>query len=303
MAYRLEHAESLPDGLRRIAAEQLDGAIGALRGETALPRDQAVHDARKRLKKTRAVLRLVREELGEQSYRRQNTRLRDAARRLAGARDAAVLIESLDAVLAAAPPTVGPGLAPVAELLRGRRAAAEARVFEQGDVSAEVAAELGEARQEVAAWPLGRDRFRTVAPGLRRAYGRGAERLAEARRDPDAERLHEWRKRVKDLWYHARILEPAWPAGLGPLVAQTDELGDVLGLDHDLAVLRNLLLEEAQVVEEPGVVDAAVALIDERRDRLAGAALATGRRLYAERPKAFTRRLGVYWEAWRDERA
>lgn len=302
MAYRLKRDEALPAGLRRVVAEQLEGAVAALRGESDLPREQAVHDARKRLKKARAVLRLARGELGRKAYRRENTCLRDAARELAGARDGAVLVRTLDSVVVDAPPEVAHGLAPVAELLRERRDGAAAALFDRAEAVEQVAAELEWARSEVDGWPLERDRFALLAPGLRRAYADGAARFAEARAEPSAHRLHEWRKRVKDLWYQARLLEPLWPAGMGPVVQVADELADRLGDDHDLAVLRETLLAEGASVESSGTIDAALAIIDTRREGIRAEAFATGERLYAEKPKAFVRRVRAYWRAWRRDR-
>ncbi|NIR50351.1 hypothetical protein GWO43_17745 [candidate division KSB1 bacterium] len=62
MSYRLDDQETLPDGITRIATEQVGRALGQL--TTGVDdRDEAVHDARKCLKKVRAVLRLVRDEI------------------------------------------------------------------------------------------------------------------------------------------------------------------------------------------------------------------------------------------------
>lgn len=38
--------------------------------------------------------------------------------------------------------------------------------------------------------------------------------MAQAQAKPSVENLHEWRKRVKDLWYQVRLLTPLWPGML-----------------------------------------------------------------------------------------
>ena len=87
MQYRLAKDEPLGRGLRRIAGEQLDAAVADL--ETCRPDPQeAVHDARKRLKKVRAVLRLARGEVDQAFYTLENARFRDVGRALAPFRDA-----------------------------------------------------------------------------------------------------------------------------------------------------------------------------------------------------------------------
>ncbi len=93
MAYQLEARETFSVGLKRIAAEELGGALEGLRGGGD---HSTVHDARKRFKKLRAVLRLVRSDLGRRRYREANTLLRDAGRELSGLRDAQVLVETLE---------------------------------------------------------------------------------------------------------------------------------------------------------------------------------------------------------------
>jgi hypothetical protein len=44
---------------------------------------------------------------------------------------------------------------------------------------------------------------------LRRIYRRGRKAMQHAQADPTNENLHEWRKRVKDLWHAEQILRPA----------------------------------------------------------------------------------------------
>ncbi|MCW3057232.1 MAG: domain containing protein, partial [Solirubrobacterales bacterium] len=84
-------------GLRRMALGQLDLAIGLLGG--GRPDEKAVHEIRKALKRLRALVRLLRHELGEEAFARESAALRDAGRRLAGARDAEVLLDTLDSLL------------------------------------------------------------------------------------------------------------------------------------------------------------------------------------------------------------
>jgi len=43
-----------------------------------------------------------------------------------------------------------------------------------------------------------------VAPGVECSYRSGRKALVTIRRDPADESFHEWRKRVKDLWYQVR---------------------------------------------------------------------------------------------------
>ena len=111
-----------------------------------------------------------------------------------------------------------------------------------------------------------------------------ARRSRAADRKPTATNLHEWRKRVKDLWYQQRLLEDTWPGVMKAQAKEAKKLSKLLGEDHDLAVL-------AEHVD-----DARAPRADRRAPRRAArASRATlGRRIYAERPKAFARRARRY---------
>ncbi len=145
-------------------------------------------------------------------------------------------------------------------------------------------------------WPVEGDCWKLVGGEVKRAYRRGRRAMAATAADPSEESFHEWRKRAKDLWYQLRLLGPAWSGPLSAVAEEAHRLTDLLGDHHDLAVLREDLHERQLGEEETRALEAA---IDARQAQLAGEALDRGRRLYAERPKAYGRRLRRYWEAWR----
>ncbi|HEX5146146.1 MAG TPA: CHAD domain-containing protein [Conexibacter sp.] len=302
MAYRLSIADDVPGSVRRCAHEQLAGAIRELERAGDDP-VAAIHQARKHLKKARALLRLVRPALGKDAYRRENDALREAARALSSTRDADVLAQTA-ATLAGH----GVGRVP-AEAIEELRAALEAEAAagreHGGDASAltPVLEALRAADLRVERWPLdGADRD-TVLAGAVRAYARGREAFAVARAEPTPELLHAWRKRAKDLWYHQRLLGPAWPPVLKAYAQEAHRLTELLGDDHDLAGLAERLAAPAPPL--PLLVaarsDALLALAEHRREQLRTEATQLGRRVYAESPKAFSRRLGRWLDVARAE--
>ena len=297
MAFELEAGESVAVGIRRIVDEQLQSALDELRRADDANADEAVHAARKRLKRVRAVARLVRDELGESVFAQANASFRDAAARLAEARDAAVLVKTLDSLEDKVADREA--FAAARQRLDARRTAVSRRGLEQGDGLETVARAVEQAGHRVAVWPIDRDGWRALRPGLRRVYARGrrAHKLAEI--DAPADLFHEWRKQVKHLWHHLEVLEPVWPPVMKKLADECHRLADLLGDDHDLAVLRETLEPHAapDCDGRSPVTDAARAVQGQlRRD-----ARALGARVYADKPKAFVRRLGEYWKAWRDE--
>jgi CHAD domain-containing protein len=288
----------LAAGLTRVAAERAEKALERLRGSSAADTEtaDAVHGARKDMKKLRTVLRLLRDELGAKRCKKENARFRDAARSLSETRDAEVNLETLDALgehEAALPEEALESWRKILD--RDREAATNAARDEPAVAEAIALIEAG--LEAIRGWELEGDSWKLIDSSLIRTYRRGRRAMkAAAKRRGEAD-FHEWRKRAKDLWYELRLLSGSWP---GPLEATADEahkLTELLGDHHDLAVLREDLRQRNLGEEDTVALEAA---IGRRQEELAAKAFPLGRRLYAEKPKDFSRRLRRYWRAWRE---
>jgi CHAD domain-containing protein len=299
--------EPLGEALQRMALGQLDLAIellsgegnGVWKGEGNAPNERAIHETRKALKRLRALLRLLRHELGERCFAREYGILRVAAQRLAGARDAEVMVATLDALLQRHPRKLARrrALIELRELLACERVAAAQRALGEHATRAEVLCELTDLRDRVQRWRLPeRPGIAIVESDLRWIYRQGRRRHRRAGRSviggrpKDATRaLHEWRKRVKDLRYAAEML------GLRPLARRADTLGELLGEEHDLALLAALIPagSHGPLRGKRGkqARKALLGKIAQRRRRLRKRALREGERLYRRKPKKFTRRV------------
>jgi len=243
-----------------------------------------VHEARKDLKKLRALLRLARGELGERAFALENACFRDAGRELAAVRDGDVMLETLTAL------DIEAGLG--WELRKAIRAHnARNGGGSRSSAAARVVTMLREARGRVDDWPLERDSFGALEEGLERTYRRGRRDFRAVRASTSVEGLHEWRKRVKERCYEHTLLRPIWPPVMQAFGDEAHELADRLGDDHDLAMLADCLREHTDV--GPEFFDA----VERRRSELQADALSLGARLYAERPAGYTRRLRRLWEA------
>jgi CHAD domain-containing protein len=300
-AYRLRRDEFVPDGLRRIARGQLDQGVEELDGQPNRKLDEAVHESRKRLKRLRALLRIERGAIGDDVYRRENTAFRDLGRRLSGPRDAAVLIETLDELTERFGDELpAENVAPLRDLLEQDHKHAVARLRRDKATLEDVSGALGEARVRSAAWQLRSDGFDALSPGLRRIYRRGRRAMRAAARQPSTEHMHEWRKRAKDLWHAAQIVRPASPKRMKALAKQAHQLSDLLGDDHDLAVLRERVAKAGVAFERPSTKAALLAAIDRRRAALQREALELGAKLYDRPPKRF---VGAIERRWRKRTA
>ena len=297
MAYRLESDEDARTGIRRAAQEQLDRAIRELSERITDDPVDAVHTARKAVKKERSLLRLARGTMPPRQRRRENEALRAAARGLSTARDAEVMVATVDDLseryAGQLPETTFHEIR--AELERVRDD--QRRQLVGSALGTQAVQELGAVRLRTEDWELSRGGWRAMQPGLARAYRDGRAAFARARARRSAEALHGARKRVKDLWYQERLLAAACGPAVKGHAKDAHRLADLLGDDHDLAVLRQALAQGR--IHAAADLDAVVALINHQRDELQREAIHLGERVYAENPKAFLRRMGASWKAGR----
>lgn len=289
MVKGISPGSQVPDAVRRLAFRRLEPAVEALRSTAEADRDDVVYDVRKRCKRARALLRLVRYDLGPEVYRRENRALRDAARALSPVRDAKVLIGVHDEV-AEAVGTTPPGLR---ESLVARHEELRREIFE-GGTAERVGDALAELLARIDTWPLGDGSWDVLGAGVKRVYGRGRKAMTAAADEPTTERFHEWRRRAKYHRHQLDFLGELWPDVIGASTRTARELTDVLGEEHDLAVLGEAVAEWAPSDGDAGPLADFIAC---RRAVLQARARPLGLRLFAEKPSRFVDRLGRYWEA------
>jgi len=296
MSYRLEARESVQEGVRRIAGEQVGKAL-ALLDDASVDAHEKVHETRKRCKKVRGLLRLARPAF-EDTYDRENDWYRDAARELSDLRDAQAFLECFDALMDRYEERVD----------RRRYAAIRATLVERRDALAkaqDVHARLARVRDMLKAghhriddWQLDEEGFAAFAPGAAKTYRRGREAMATAYDDPSGASFHEWRKRSKYHRFHCRLLRELWKPVLSSHRDEAKRLSDLLGDSHDIAALRSVLLdEEARFGCRENLGDL-LELLEERRQELRAWARPLGRAVFAEKPKRWNDRLESYWQAW-----
>jgi CHAD domain-containing protein len=286
MSYKFGADEPVREAIARCAREQLDRAVSELSEGINDDPVRAVHSARKAIKKERSLLRLARGTIPAKQRRRENAALRDAGRELSGIRDADVMVATLDSLSGR---FVGQLPAKTFDAIREQVKTGRNGASSRSALDSRAVQELGALRLRVDDWKLSRAGLKAIDSGLARSYSRGRKAFAWAQSHRTPEDLHAWRKRVKDLWYHDRLLAALGGPTVRGHAKDAHRLADLLGDDHDLVVLRQELTRDVMPV--PVDVDAVVKLIDYRRSELQTEAFALGRRVYAESPKAFRRRM------------
>jgi len=290
--FRLDRDQPAAE-VKRVARERVQSTLSHLREPGRENRGEAIHDARKDLKKMRAVLRLVRDDLGKKTFRSENHRYRDAARLLSQSRDADVLLETVESLARDYPA----GAPPLDDLLRDLSNERDVQ-FGSGEEAEERLAQAAKTIEEggglIEGWTLEAADWALFERGLRRTYRDGSRATRAAEADPSAEALHEWRKRVKDLWYQLRLLRNAWGANLKAQAGETGRLADLLGDHNDLSILLDELGGRAADGRDFSVL---AELAEDRQAELLDEAIPLGHRIYAESPGEFVKRIGAYWAA------
>jgi CHAD domain-containing protein len=291
MSYKLDPLLPMSESVRRVALAELEYAESALR--SASDRHGGIHSARKCLKRLRALLTLIRPGLPDPVFDNMTDRLRTIALGLAPARDAHALIDAIDKLGtesndAAATPTQS-----LRTWLMKRRDLAE-RNLEVTAVSDALRA-LSALKSALAGLAIYPDDFQVVAEGLRHRYKAARRAFAEAFATGHDEDFHDWRKGVQHHWRHMQLLGPSWPSALNARVEESRALSQILGDDHDIALLSRLISTPTMVFGTPDDTESFLQRCRKRQKALRREANARGERLFAERPRAFVEHIEEHW--------
>jgi CHAD domain-containing protein len=241
-------------------------------------------------------VRLVRPVLP--TYSEENAHYRDAARRISEIRDANAAVETFDDLVepaAEADGTLdGDTLADIRATLVDRRDTIAAEQSLDKRLSA-VRADLLEGRERIDDLPIATEGYDAVAGGLRKSYKRARNRMSDAYDDPEFERFHEWRKRIKYHRYHTRLLRQVWVDPMKERRAQLKTLSDIIGDENDLAEFAMTMHDEE--LFDPETRETLDRLIHGKRSERHRRGRPLGERLFAEHPDQLVDRIGTYWEA------
>lgn len=249
MAYRIRPAKPFTAEFRSVAESQLSHAIRLLQEQPEGPHE-AVHDARKRFKRVRALYRLIQPD-DKEFRRRENARIRDMAQTLSAVRDATALVETIDYLADhAGSPEEMAALAVASKALTERR---DRIASEEHDLPAKMAAAAGTCHEAIAALEeldLDDDPRKT-ARRLEKAWKKQRLRahaaLIACEAHATAEAYHELRKCGQTYWMHLSLLNEIWPSAMLAKQRQAKEFVDLLGHEHDLSVLTGLVNENPEL--------------------------------------------------------
>src|SRR5262245_45202422 len=250
MSFQLRQGESVPRGLRRLARKQLRSARDRLR-EATPPSDEAIHEARRSVKKVRAIVNLLDADKGR-GLDQARKRLRSINRTLSKLRDADAMRETLTNLRKRNRAVLNEHT--VARLRRQLSQHQQAELLEAHESGAwqDLDRTLRKLRRAASRWEPRHQKFGAIARGTRESHRQGRKALARARKSQRAADFHEWRKQIKALWYQLRLIGGC-SAGIRRDIEALDQAETSLGEDHNIVVLCGELSKDPALGELDGL--------------------------------------------------
>lgn len=291
MSYQLDKNLVLSKNINSIASEEIQESLNSLNN---LGIHDAIHDIRKRLKKIRALARLVRDELGEENYKVINIYFRDLGREISDFRDLSALLEIIDSLSERYGNYLDPNFFyNLRKQIEKRRNLMETALKDRNFFSVHLVNKLNYAQKELVNWPVSSNSLQIILPSIERVYSRGKNAMENAYKYPSKENFHEWRKRVKYLWYQSLLIQSIWPQFFESFQQELDELANSLGTDHDLLVLQEKINSGFLIIKDPVQLELMNAIINKYSDFLRLNAKIKAELIYAESPQEFSKRIAT----------
>jgi CHAD domain-containing protein len=251
----------------------------------------AVHDLRKALKRWRAFLRLIAPTIGEEAEL-MRVEARDLAREMAAARDSRAAQEALADLGDDLPDLSARSRAAIGERLAQIGAGAEAVSLTHAR-KVQIGKMWTHAAAAIKRWPVKSFDRVEAATQLTASYRRVCAAIPEDWSKASPEALHRLRQRVVEHRYQMELAHPLWPKLMRIWVSEAQRLRDRLGAHHDLMILRRLTESRQPLARWRSQLARPIA---ERQAAHVAAARRLAGRLFAEKSKAFRRRLASLWE-------
>jgi len=295
VAFLIKSDESVTHGLRRLAAKNLRAAAAELERGAASD-DVAIHEARKRVKKVRALAHLVKSDRG-QHLKGSRKRLRAVNRSLSALRDADATLEIFDTIRQHYPAVVNEHtFARVRRTLaRYQRDAIQAarddRLFDR------TASILRALEKRSKRWRTRHDNFGALARGIRSTHRRGRQVMERAVDNGSDADFHAWRTQIKRLWYELRLLGAA--GGVQKDIAALQAAERLLGDDHNITVLC-ARLNDLAASPPAAEIEALRAAAERHQRQLRRKAIAKARPIFTMPAKDYVDKTKRAWRRWRN---
>jgi CHAD domain-containing protein len=295
--YKLYKKESLTSNFFRVVSGMNNTAISLCGFRTMKVADDHIHEIRKTMKKSRAILKLYRKATGEDFYIVENALFREVGKQLSELRMGTARLKTINKLKNQQ--KLKGNLRSFDPLIKDMKAHHMHKIREmvmEEKLQRSLAIILRDNRHMIKQLEDFPCDFMMLSAGLKRMYRRCVLNLNTAMNQPSTENVHNFRKPVKYLWNQLTLLRPIWPLAIGQMIRNLDRLGERLGDEHDLADLEQYLWSNHYT--EASSIEPLIKAIRKERNRIQGNAWPLSMKMFAETPAAFAKRIHAYWDAW-----
>jgi CHAD domain-containing protein len=291
MSYQLKRELPIGQELKRVILHQFSGVIDSLQQARSGADADAIHDARRHVKKARAALRLTVASLGPESAIVKR-RLRRAKRMLGPIADARAVVDTLDRLEAFAGTRLAPSLVQTVRTDLIARAERLERQVEFARLRDRTIRLLAAERNRIDKWTLDADSRGAIIAGVVKGHRRARSARSAAFAQPCTATYHRWRRAVKDDWYLVRLIADHCGGRLEVDERRLAALDECLGDLHNVGLLHDLIARDSPLSR----TETAACLLALRayRRELRYRAHEMGA-ICKEREKHFARRLNAAW--------
>ncbi|WP_320198134.1 CHAD domain-containing protein [Agrobacterium sp. rho-13.3] len=298
MSFKVNPAKPFVEELKKVGVALIDEAVAALSQQPDGPH-AAVHEARKKFKRLRALYRFTHNKAPD--FRAaENTRFRDIARSLSAARDAAALVENISYLETfSRTDTERHALASVHETLAKRR---DAMTSDDGDLPARIRSAIAEcengkqALQHLSLPHSDKTALSLITHTWRKQRQKALDALSACHTDAHDENFHDLRKSGQVYWIHLALLRRLWPSAMRAKKVDAKRLVDLLGHEHDLSVLAAFADREPDVFTGGDTLALLLDAILHRQQALRQECLELADHVFAESAKTESKIIGLLWK-------
>ncbi|MBK3517844.1 CHAD domain-containing protein [Carboxylicivirga marina] len=291
--FAIDNQEELQEGITRVLREQYELIIQL----TSIPDDIdiSVHEIRKAIKRIRAILRLVRWDIGEEIYQSENMRFRDLARQLSQIRDYHVIItylaENFEAEELHIPEA---NFISLINHLNSKKELELKRLIDNQTLDT-IKEQMEISSKELKEFPFDFLGPHTIRQGTSNSYSQCLNKISETQLKLDDHPLHELRKRVKYLLNQMILIQEVWPDFFKTYSTSLKQASDLLGDDHNIAesilLINNLPAKVISDEDKNSLTDS----FRKEREHIHRDLWPLLGKLFTEDAKSFVKRITSYW--------
>lgn len=291
--FAIDNEEELNDGIVRVAIEQLT----FIKEQAKIPRsmDLSVHEMRKAFKRLRALLRLIRFDIGKQLFLTENTRYKNMAGALSTLRDIHVIISYLAGCFEADELVIEEeSFIRFINHLNKQKETEMIALIENKTLDL-IIKECDDQVYRIKEYPLTQVGPHTIYKGVTHAYKKCLNKMEAAQLMLDDGMLHKLRKKVKYLYNQMLLIQAVWPDYFTHYSDALKNISELLGDDHNLAETIVIIQETPDHILKAEEKQSLIRSINNERSTINDEVWPLLGKAFTESSAAFAKRVKSYW--------